>query len=290
MKISAKIVADSISPTRVRLATFLVTYHRFVHAEHLRHRLMSFNVSSSRAIPGEKFEDLVREADLEPVWWGKNQSGMQAREELDDEHKLYARQEWSAARTAMLHAHKRLLTIGVHKQIANRLLEPWLPVTVLVSATDWANFFKLRCHHDAQPEIQALADAMLFHYCGHQPQELQEGQWHMPFSDRMDADWSLPVKLKVSVARCARLSYLTFDGDINQAKDCDLHDRLAQAHHFSPFEHVARPINRRANGNFRGWHQYRKDFDTEFWSDDKVDLQALLRERQAAGSIYALGG
>lgn len=287
-QVSAKIIADSIGEHGSRLTTFLVTYHRFVHAEHLRHRMQSFNVSSSRAIPGTMFQTLVKETELEPVWWGKNQAGMQAREELTGSSLDGAKQLWREARGSMLNFHAQLLALGLHKQIANRLLEPWLPVTVLVSATDWANFFKLRCHPDAQPEIQALADAMLFCYCNSVPKYLAEGVWHIPFGDRMEKGWTLRTQLKVATARCARLSYLTFEGDIDLAKDCALHDRLAESNHWSPFEHIAKcmPL-KRYYANFRGWRQYRKQFNPEHWSDDEVDLKKLLKERQDAGSVYA---
>jgi len=287
-QITARIIADSISPLNVRLLTYVVTYPRFIHAEHLRHRMHSFNVSSSRAIPGSKFADLVRQAELEPVWWGKNQAGMQAREELTGVPMESAKRLWHEAREIMQRYHALLLNGGLHKQIANRILEAWMPVTVLVSATDWANFFYQRSHPDAQPEIQALSDAMLYQYVNHEPTRVERGEWHMPFGNNMEDSWDELTRRKVAVARCARLSYLTFEGQIDLLKDLELHDKLVWSGHWSPFEHVAQCVDDgQYHANFFGWVQYRKSFPSEYRPDQTADLPGLLKLRQAAGSVYA---
>lgn len=313
--IKARILADSISPSGIRLCTFLVTYPRFVHAEHLRHRAQSFNVASSRAIPMSKFATLVRDSDVEPawwgkdqpaaalvrdsevepVWWGKNQPGMQAAEELTGEALQLARQLWLGAKASMLQVHAWMEQCHLHKQVANRILEPWMPVTVLVSATDWANFFSLRSHPGAQPEMCALSDAMLYAFCASEPVRRAVGEWHVPFGDRMDPSWSFEDQRKVSVARCARLSYLTFDSTVDLKADLALHDKLADSRHWSPFEHVARCSDKDTYfGNFRGWEQYPQMVDPGVGDLDNWDrhadfFHALLLERQQAGSSYACG-
>jgi thymidylate synthase ThyX len=329
-----EIVLDSVSPVGCRLTTFALTYPRFVHAELMTHRVFSRNSASSRAIPSERMRTLVKEHPALPVWWGKNQAGMQAREELELEwtgpmtgvrHEaegygsLGPRQEvqrlWLEARDAMIGYSDRLAKLGLHKQLCNRLTETWMPITVLVSATSFANWFHLRDHKDAQPELQVIATEMHYQYLESQPQRLRQGEWHLPFIRPDDYELSLElvvkaetmpagqtfrelspfeaqlterlhdptwrtsftpeqraqdVLLKVSVGRCARVSYLQHDGTRDLEKDVELHDRLAATAnsedpgHFSPFEHVAMALDhKKKSGNFVGWHQLRKSYAGE---------------------------
>jgi hypothetical protein len=135
---------------------------------------------------------------------------------------------------------EQLVELGIHKQIANRLLEPFAHMTTIVSATDWENFFALRAHPDAQPEFQALADLMLEVYVGSEPKGLRAGEWHLPFADKYVEDGLSQEQLvKITTARCARVSYLNFEGDISYEKDYKLHDDLLASGHMSPFEHAA---------------------------------------------------
>ena len=85
MSYDARIIADSMGPNGARVTTFELTMPRIVLAEHNTHRMYSRNAASSRAIPVEKMLTPIEEAPMLPVWWGKNQSGMQAREVLSDE-------------------------------------------------------------------------------------------------------------------------------------------------------------------------------------------------------------
>ena len=151
MSYSAKVLADSISPDGVRLTTMEVTFPRIVLAEFNTHRMFSRNSASSRAIPVEKMIQRVLDDPFSPVWWGKNQSGMQAAEELSGEALRLARQHWLDARDFAISCVRLFQApeISLHKQIANRLLEPFLWHTVVVTATEWENFFALRCHKDA---------------------------------------------------------------------------------------------------------------------------------------------
>lgn len=262
----AKVLADSLSPAGVRLTTMEVTYPRFVHAEFMTHRMFSRNAASSRAIPIKTMIKNIVDDPVEPVWWGKNQAGMQAKEELTG-HELYeAKEEWLTARDNAITSAESLIEYNLHKQIANRLLEPWMWITVIVSATEWDNFFHLRCHPDAQPEIQKIAYMMEELYHVNKP---TEATLHLPLvfpGDELVGDlWSIETIKKVSVGRCARVSYLTHDGKRDPTADIELCNRLIDSGHWSPFEHVATASSNpdRWYGNFRGWLQYRKEFGHE---------------------------
>jgi len=262
--IEAKIIADSISPSRVRLTTFALRYPRFIHAELMTHRVFSRNASSSRAIPVHKILQQIQEDPVLPVYWGKNQRGMQADEELDASSQDIAKACWLAGRDKVVEIVEDLVKLGVHKQIANRMLEPWSHISVVVTATEYANWFNLRCHPDAQPEIKALADQMRDLYFSHEPADIRYGYWHLPFiqeKEQVHLRGDTTALIQASVARCARVSYLTHDKkEPDMEADISLHDRLFESHHLSPFEHVATPISSSStfSGNFRGWTQYRK--------------------------------
>jgi thymidylate synthase ThyX len=258
MPYRAEVLLDSVSPANVRLTTFVLTYPRFVHAELLTHRVFSRNASSSRAIPVKKLIDQVADEPVLPVWWGRNQPGMQARDELDADMKATAQAIWLEQRDVAVAAARRLVDLGSHKQIVNRILEPWMWITVVLSGTTFDNFFWLRCHQDAQPEIRTLAELMREAYRASAPRSLAAGDWHLPFLRDDDTGLPLEAQRKVAVARCARVSYLTHFGVRDVEKDLELHDRLLVDQHLSPFEHVAmacgEPIS---DGNFTGWRQYR---------------------------------
>lgn len=273
MAYSAKILADSVNAyTGKRLTTFEITYPRFVHSEVMTHRVFSRNSASSRAIPIKKMLEQIENDPAMPVWWGKNQAGMQAREELTGQDRENAIQSWLAARDAAVEYVRHLEATGVHKQIVNRVVEPWMFITVLVSATEWDNFFKLRCHEDAQPEIRHVAVMMkeLYDDPNHTPQVLGLGDWHLPLMpDLFDLQvQGVPVEdlCRISVGRSARVSYLTHNGVRDIQADIDLCNRLAAAGHMSPFEHVAEAISSNTRcGNFLGgWMQYRPHVDKDF--------------------------
>ena len=275
---NVSLIADSINPVGNRLTTFELTYPRFVHAQLMTHRLFSRNAASSRAIPTKKLIDRVLENPVMPLFWGKNQSGMQAQEELQGADKERAIDEWLIARLEACKAARRLLELGVHKQIVNRVIEPWMFITVIVSATEYENWFHLR-QKDAQPEIAWVAGEMHELYTSRVPKELKLGEWHLPYVELEDKHSPLYVDFRdttlsrasilrgISTARCARVSYLTHDGKRDPAADIALHDRLAESGHWSPFEHVAEAFANRSfrSGNFFGWRQYRKLFENEHY-------------------------
>jgi thymidylate synthase ThyX len=262
---SAKVIADSLSPSDIRITTFELKFHRFILPEFNTHRMLSRNAASSRAIPVKKMLESVQQDPAYPVWWGKNQPGMKAREELGGEELERAKAAWLAGRDAAVDWATRMVESGLHKQIANRILEPYAWTTVIVTATEWNNFYALRNHPDAQPEFKALTDEMLKAHNASRPQKLDYYQWHIPYLHPQDAGLSLEDRVKCSVARCARVSYLNHDGsDPNVEKDIALHDMLLNDGHMSPFEHQATPAGPLVwYGNFRGWRQYRKTLPNE---------------------------
>lgn len=261
--INAKVIKDSIGTNSKRILTMQLRYHRFIHSEFMTHRVLSRNASSNRAIPTAKLIEMVRTDPVMPVFWGKNQAGMQAREELDENNLSCAKHGWLLAASKAAGYAEALLLTGVHKQIANRILEPFLPIDTIVTATEWDNFFELRDHPDAQPEMQELARCMRRAMEESKPRELQYGQWHLPYIDDTDIEF-IPddVLAKVSAARCARVSYLNHDGT-NPSIDADLalFDRLitSKPAHASPVEHQAyfNP-DIESSRNFKGgWVQFR---------------------------------
>jgi thymidylate synthase ThyX len=273
---SAIVIADSVSPDGKRLTSMACRYPRFIHAELLTHRALSRSSASSRAIPVQKLIEQVKLDPVEPVYWGKNQAGMQAREELRDRERLACEAAWRDARHDAVRSARELFTLGAHKQIVNRLLEPWMWITVIVTATDWANFFALRCHEDAQPEMRRIAELMRDAMRDSEPRGIDYHEWHLPFvTDEERADDSVDWR-QVSAGRCARVSYLSHDGRRDVQADLDLYERLRRNGHLSPLEHVATPVQweRRSTGNFRGWLQLRKNIANE---DDfsRMNLEAL---------------
>lgn len=268
--IQARIEADTVSPAGSRITTFVLTYPRFIHSELMTHRVFSRNAASSRAIPFDRMVRMVRENPAMPVKWGSHQPGMQSGDEVDAIARDRAIEVWShACREAIAHAGA-LDTLGVHKSISNRLLEPFAHMTTLVTATDWENFFHLRANPAAQPEFQELAYEMLEAYLANTPRTAHA---HVPFGDDAPAGSAF----KVATARCARVSYLRFANDSDLEADIALHDRLAANGHWSPFEHCATALGNKyeRSGNFRGWKQYRKSFHDECATN--VDLHSLRR-------------
>lgn len=309
-KISAKIVADSIDCRGNRITTFVLTYPRMIHSEVMTHRLFSRNAASSRAIPFKRMMEDVENDPFIPIAWQKDHKGMQGVEYITDPVKIDdCVGTWLLARNKAIREAKDLNNLhGVTKQLCNRLLEPFQWYTCLVTATEYDNFYKLRCpkfineHEEgedvsfsrkdfikklkeryptnwesdlkdfygiennteeewfslsesgAEIHIQALAEAMWDAYNESTPNQLEAGEWHMPFMGNFDPkkllelsgqepeDFELVCR-KIATARAARLSYMTFDGEIDYEKDIKLHDKLLVDVHMSPFEHCARAMS-----------------------------------------------
>ena len=277
----ARVVADSISPQGQRITTFELEYPRIIHSELMTHRLFSRNAMSSRAIPIKKMIAQVQQNPAMPVKFGKNQPGMQ---DAGDHNELidagYEPATWwglaglSAARFA-----EGFADAGYHKQIANRLLEPFQRMKTVLTATDFENFWWLRVDKDADPTIFALAEAMKKAFDESEPEPLKVGEWHTPYVDHvyinddefdgycvLDED-NKPVMLTVEEAKaisascCAQVSYRV----LNNTKDkaLDIYGKLLSGNkvHASPFEHQATPME---NLSLKAiYDQYWVDSNTE---------------------------
>lgn len=264
MTISAEIICDSISPKGARITTFLLKYPRFCHAELMTHRVFSRNSSSSRAIPIQKLIDSVHNDLARPLSFRANAKGMQPSGDI--EHQLDAHQIWEHAAMKMTEYASELSQLGVAKEIANRLLEPFSHITVVVTATEWSNFFALRCHPMAQAEIKKLADLMKDEFYSHTPSPICWGDWHLPFVTGKERIAPIGAQIKLSAARCARTSYRMHDGtETPLAKDLELYNRLVNAvpMHASALEHQATPINdpQEFKYNIRGWQSHRYELE-----------------------------
>lgn len=276
MSPNAKVILDSLSPEGVRLTTMEVTFHRFVLAEFNTHRVFSRNSASSRAIPAEKMIDRVKNNPAFPVEWPSEQKGMQGGELLDLPSFGAAHEVWSQARTAAVEAAERLTKIGLHKSVTNRLLEPFLWHTVIVTSTEWDNFFSQRCSPLAQPEIRQAAELMREVFEASTPASVRHGYWHTPYIQDDEREWPVERQCMVSAARCARVSYLTHDGVRDYSADLELFSKLIHARpgHWSPLEHVATPADNHrwyARGNFKGWAQLRHEFEPRGQQIEDVD-------------------
>lgn len=308
MTITAKVIEDSIGPKCPRITSLELRYPRFIHSEFMTHRQFSRNASSSRAIPIARQIAAIKEDTAMPIHWGKHQKGMQAFEENDALiygdfcgldminnrfEGLTPEKAWLKARDRAIEIAEGFLNAGYHKQLVNRLLEPFSHITVIMTTTTLDNFLGLRRHPDAQPEIKALADAVFDAVQESEPQFLDYGQWHLPYVTTTEKNYvksdenvlygpnptTVEDLIKVSVARCARVSYKTHDGKApNYEQDLALYDRLVGSEplHASPAEHQATPDSPvwgecelpiwekpRLHGNFDGWVQYRKTLPGE---------------------------
>lgn len=301
--ISAKIVADSKSSVSGdRLTSFILTFPRIVLAEFNTHRMLSRNSASSRAIKFEKMLRAIQETPFVPIKWMKDHKGMQGYEFFTEEEagpngkNLLGK--WLIARGHAIDCAMALSERGLTKQICNRLLEPFMYHTVIVTASEWENFFALRAHPDAEIHIQDLAFKMLVAYNDSTPAVLKPEQWHIPFGDDIDEYKLLALQsenlvdaaVKIATARCAGVSYTVVGEDgtpEDYAKLITRHDKLLTSGHMSPFEHCARVISQEEydqylpeghpckgwSGNFRGFVQYRKTIEGENKNDPRVRKQ-----------------
>lgn len=265
---SARVLLDSISPGGQRLTTLEVTMHRFVLAEFNTHRAFSRNSASSRAIPVEKRLHAYEHSPAWPISLPAEQPGMQGGAELTGEARDDAQLLLSNIHEEVALLVEHYLDLHqekperLHKSVLNRYLEPFLWHTVIVTSTEWQNFLDQRDSWMAQPEIAAVAKLMRLALEASKPAPVQYGDWHMPLLQPDEVGhYATYVLQRVSVARCARVSYLTHEGKRDIQEDLGLYERLllADPPHWSPFEHVARPARpgERVIGNLQGWHQLR---------------------------------
>lgn len=270
-KVSAKLLLHSESKnTGKRIATFVVTIPKFIQAHINSHRSLSRNASSSRAMPAKVIRQRVLKSPFIPIEFGKNKPGMRGGEKVTGLSLWFARTSWLWARYIPCFFHWVCEKLNIHKEVLNRLIEPWMFTEVVITATEWGNFIKLRGDNAAQPEIQVIAKEIEMLLKNSKPALLEIGEWHLPFiTDQEKKDNKIEDLLKISVARCARISYKLYDGAVsNLEKDISLCNRLIEQGHWSPFEHLATPMNSlERSGNFIGWGQYRKQFENENGGD-----------------------
>lgn len=261
--ITAKIIKDSIHSDN-RLTTLELEYPRYILPEINTHRIFSRNSQSSRAIPVERMIQMVSASKWYPIFM-MNKKGMAASNhisicDIDD-----AQFWWDAAKEDAITAATKLMELGIHKQIVNRLLEPFSTIKTVLSSTSFENFFNLRLAEGAQQEIQELAYKMKEAIDNSTPTQLDIGQWHLPYVREEESLLPASKQVALSAARCARVSYLTHDGTRDLEKDYTLHGQLVSERHMSPTEHQATPgIADRHYGNFKGWIQYRQHLESNW--------------------------
>lgn len=264
MTIEVKVEKHSKYKQYPELVTMVLKYPRYIHSELLTHRMFSRNSSSSRATPVKTLLNNIKKDPATPIVWGSNKSGMQAGEELTGWRLAVAKFTWFLACRFAVFFSGILHAVGLHKQHANRITEPYQHINTLVTATEWENFFKLRNHPDAQPEIQALAKAMQKAINRSEPEVLKYGQWHLPFiTEEEHSKYCLADLKKASAARCARIAYARHGSPaVDLSNDISLYTRLAGSDpkHLSPLEHVALP-SKTSKNNFRYWKQLRQEVE-----------------------------
>ncbi len=338
---NCEIAADSLNTFGNRITTFKLTYPRIIHSELMTHRVFSRNAASSRAVPVKKMIEFVRNNMFTPLAVQKSHKGMQGSDYFEGVELEQAKQLWIESAELALQQAEKMEKFGITKQLINRILEPYQYYQVLVTATEWENFFSLRCpqyifgkatnkpkiwkskkdaikdfpnwetHNDlfwrtmnesqAEIHIQALAESMWDAMNESTPKELKAGEYHIPFGDRMDEDKVAELyyevinndrpnshissieetKIKISTARCARLSYMTFDGEIDYEKDLKLHNTLLESQHMSPFEHCARAMSDEEYFNFVKGERY---------SDGDFEDAPTRMELGGTGWCYNLKG
>lgn len=274
---SAKIIKHSITEWGQEIVTFELEYPRIVHSELMTHKILSKSSASSRAIPILTMIKAVWNNPAAPVSWGKNQAGMSAREDLTGWRLSAAKIVWNLASKVNCLFSFTLAKIGAHKQIANRLTEASSFIKVLVTGTNFENWYKLRDHKDADPTIRQLAANMRAAHQASTPKLLKFGQWHLPYIEDDCLAFDITSKLKLSSSLCAQTSYRKADESLDKAYR--IYDKLVDSEpaHFSPMEHQATPLydessvlfthkdklGRLWSGNFCGWGQYRQQIQHE---------------------------
>jgi thymidylate synthase ThyX len=308
-QIKATIIQDSINHyTKTRIITYELEYPRFIHSEVMTHKMLAKNAASSRAIPVAKTIEQVTNNPAHPVFWGKNQPGMQSVEELEDDIKEDVQSLWkSASQTACIYA-RYMEENGAHKQIVNRILEPFVMMKIVITGTEWNNFFWLRNHKDAQPEFRDLAAKMQKAKDESKPFILFDGEWHVPYINRErytlsngesniiysigaddDADGiqdlTTDEALMLSSSLCAQTSYRKADDTLEKA--VSIYKRLVESEpvHASPFEHQGMCKNIGTANLLASLLRFKKptkgithiDFDHNWWSGN---LKHFVQYRQ----------
>lgn len=311
MNITAKVIRHSVAARMgIEIATLHVRLPRFILAQLNTHGAIAKNTGSTRARPHSWVRNQVRTDPARPIRWGANQPGMHAGAEIVGEDRAILEALWDEARWNALRLHEAMLNAPTvpHKEIAGRIIEPFMMVDTLLTATDWINFLALRMHDDAQPEIQELAMAIFDALESSLPRVLEAGEWHLPYVEddeiaeinrigkeffadkKVDLKFDVPLPLcMVSAARCARISYAPFDGNSSLEREFERAWSLVgkQPIHASPAEHQATPeykylgsdnfVYSEYHGRFNGWIQFRKALVNE--NSENVTWEELRARR-----------
>ena len=271
-----KIVADSEYEGK-RLTTFEVTYWRPLLPETNTHRVFSRNTSSSRAKPFVKRLEEAMHNTYVPAHWNSEKPGMVGGEEFTDDIKNHINRKINLLANITANYIKAMdedvyerTGQHIHKQYLNRYLEPFIGVTQLITSTEWSNWFKLRMASDAQPEIKDVATEMFYALQDNEPEKFSEEEVkanravHLPYISQEElVKYGIDTCYKISVARCARISYKTYEDGGVVEKDLALYDHLYKSGHMSPFEHVAKPGNiDQSYFNLTGWRSLRYALET----------------------------
>jgi hypothetical protein len=271
---AARTLADSISPAGIRLTTLEAIFPRMILAEMNTHRVLSRNSASSRAIPPETHIDRIREHPFVPAAFHQRVKGMGQGAALNEREQQAARAVWENAAEYAARYAEQLMGMDVSKAHVNRILEPFMWHTAIISSTDWDNFYALRCppgdevdyDFPAQPEFQQVAILMRKAMRESAPAPIGYDQWHLPLVNLLEMKedhdtlgdplyWPM-----VSAGRTARVSFDTQDNYEEPDASYDRAVRLKSNGHLSPMEHCATPAKHYPadTGNFRGWKQLRK--------------------------------
>ena len=255
--IEVKLIADSISGTS-RLTTLECKFHRFILPEVNTYRMWSRSAASSRAIPVSRKIEEVRKDPAMPSKFGLNKKGMVSGRALEGEELQKAQLVWLESSIVSANYAEELATLGVAKEITNRILEPYSWHTSVITATDFSNCFAQRIPEEsgAQNEFQILATRMRDAMNESVPVQVPEGGWHLPYiTEEEILTYNVEDLKMASVARVARTSYLNSSSSIQS--DIELYSRLISATppHLAPFEMIATPGQ--GSGNFEGWIQLR---------------------------------
>lgn len=301
---TAEVIADSISDVGHRITTLKVIYPHAVHKDLLRHRCMNRNVESFRAQhPEAIIANLKAGYGFKPDVFASRIAGMGQGEELAEQET--ANRLWNAHVKHSTMIAEGFLELGIAKQQVNFLLQDLCPLTEIVTATDWSNFYALRCETKAdgspvaRPEVYKTAVAIRDAIGGSSPVILRPGEMHLPMLTSKELDqlykaidpWQeqiYPVGpegywVYVSAGRCARISF----GDYRwweevPEKSYTRAERLIQAGHMSPFEQQAKPFSENRWQLIR--HLQYKIRDNYFMSQTEID--EMVRQLEYSGNLH----
>ena len=307
MGYKAEVILKSVGPNNIELMTVFARYPRMVHADIMTHRMFSRNAKSSRAKPIRQYVKEVWSDPAEPAYWGAARKGMQAGAE-EIRFKGAAQLLWRSLRAVELGGALLFDKMGLHKQVPNRRLESDLYIDTLITGTRpaWSNFYALRSgvfDGAADPSLQVIARMIARADRDTPAQKLKAGEWHLPYVSKEDRDsiiskypqcdafinqFAVNELCRVSAARCARLSYFSFNTGKKSTveEDLVLFEKLINSGlpHASALEHQAEALHEmddpdfdldvyREGGNLVGWRQFRKTLPNEMQS--KFDLWSV---------------